>query len=148
MNSTLPKNLMLIFLVAIYPKVGVALDEYVWKEECNKHQQSLNRCSYEEYLHYETQLNVTFSKQITYLTTANEDWKRKTNYETDNAKLLIESQKQWTKFRDADCKYVSEHQRSGSIYGSTFHGCLAIRTRERIIQLEQYLACRGNGCPI
>lgn len=50
--------------------------------------------------------------------------------------LLRASQREWIKFRDAECTYLSAQNEGGSIYPMVYSGCLTTLTEERIKQLK------------
>jgi uncharacterized protein YecT (DUF1311 family) len=59
----------------------------------------------------------------------------------DNAeakKSLVEAQRAWVKFRDADCKAVYQKWIEGTIRGVMFTGCMQNRAETRIKELEDY----------
>lgn len=65
----------------------------------------------------------------------------------DDAKtrqLLIDSQRKWIAFRDAECAFTTTRSAGGSIHAMHQDGCLAELTRNRVIELENHLAC-GKG---
>ncbi len=50
--------------------------------------------------------------------------------------LLRASQREWIKFRDAECTYVSAQNEGGSIYPMVYSGCLTTMTKDRVKQLK------------
>lgn len=59
-------------------------------------------------------------------------------------RLLTAAQRQWIAFRDAECGFATMRSADGSMYAMTMNSCLADMTRDRVIQLNNYLAC-GKG---
>ncbi|MFL0606782.1 MULTISPECIES: lysozyme inhibitor LprI family protein [Cylindrospermopsis] len=55
------------------------------------------------------------------------------------AKLLIDAQKAWIKYRDASCAFSRGRFQGGSIVPMVYHGCLERLTKERTKELESYL---------
>lgn len=124
-----------LFLLMTFPVLCFA-DEYVWKEECNNSQRSMNICSGEMLDFYDKELNRLYSIQMNHIQS------------DDRKKLLKEAQLAWINFRDKDCLYsVSKREKSGSIWPATHNSCLSERTKSRIKELRTYVACRDNGCP-
>ena len=124
-----------ILFLLIIPSLCFA-DEYVWKDECDRDQRSMNICTGEMLKFYEEQLSRLYLVQMNHLQTES----RKT--------LFREAQNAWESFRDKDCLYsVGNRENSGSIWPAAQNACLAERTKSRVEQLEAYVACRENGCP-
>ncbi|MEP9387525.1 lysozyme inhibitor LprI family protein [Mesorhizobium sp. KR9-304] len=70
----------------------------------------------------------------------------------DNAgsrRLLVEAQRAWIAFRDAECAFSTEDSKEGSIYPMLMAECLESVTDERTKQLEAYIECpEGDlSCP-
>ncbi|MCH8622805.1 lysozyme inhibitor LprI family protein [Undibacterium sp. TS12] len=51
---------------------------------------------------------------------------------------LIEAQRAWLKFREADCNAVYQYHISGTIRGVMYIGCMQTHTERRIKDLEEY----------
>lgn len=58
--------------------------------------------------------------------------------------LLVDSQRKWIAFRDAECTFVSIRSAGGSIHAMEHNNCLGELTRSRVIELQNHLAC-GQG---
>jgi len=58
--------------------------------------------------------------------------------------LLTQAQRQWIGFRDAECAFAAVRSAGGSIHAMNFDSCLAELTRNRVIELQNHLAC-GKG---
>ena len=56
-------------------------------------------------------------------------------------KLLVDSQRAWIAFRDAQCAFQSSGVAGGGAYPMTLALCKAPLTCERVKQLKAYLAC-------
>ncbi len=66
----------------------------------------------------------------------------------DDEQNLKNAQRQWIKFRDADCLFNDPRDDTNSIARANQYTCLASRTIERLKHLEQYNWNKGcNGCP-
>lgn len=60
--------------------------------------------------------------------------------------LLIDAQRKWLSFRDAECSFTAVRSAGGSIHAMQVNGCLTELTRTRVIELQNHLACsRGAG---
>lgn len=124
-----------ILLFFIFPSLCFA-DDYVWKDECNRDQRSMNNCTGEMLEFYDKELNRLYSIQMNHL-------------QTDaRKKLFKDAQLSWISFRDKDCLYsAGKREDSGSIWLTAHNACLSERTKSRVIELKAYVACRDNGCP-
>jgi uncharacterized protein YecT (DUF1311 family) len=128
---------------------AMAIDEYVEEDSCQENQLELNFCASFRFHHYDKILNDLYAQQMHYLTKENLDFKKEAGIKFENAAALKATQQQWIKFRDADCMYVAGKKEDGGSSWSFDHwNCMADRTRERALQLEKYVACRVNGCPL
>ncbi len=58
--------------------------------------------------------------------------------------LLTQAQRQWIGFRDAECAFAAVRSAGGSIHAMNVDSCLAELTRNRVIELQNHLAC-GKG---
>lgn len=63
-----------------------------------------------------------------------------------NRKRLIDAQRKWVKFRDADCFFSDPREADGSIASANRAACLADRTIERLNHLENYNVPWNKGC--
>ena len=54
----------------------------------------------------------------------------------DGARLLLDAQRLWLKFRDADCRVVAGHAHGGLLSRFLWYSCLADLTRARTTELE------------
>jgi uncharacterized protein YecT (DUF1311 family) len=65
-------------------------------------------------------------------------------------KLLVQAQKNWIDFRDAECTFATSASAQGSIYPMEFSICLEAQTKKRTEDLRVYLKCEegGLGCPV
>ncbi len=57
---------------------------------------------------------------------------------------LTEAQRRWIEFRDAECAFTTARTMGGSIHAMNLNNCLAELTRNRVIELQNHLAC-GKG---
>lgn len=77
----------------------------------------------------------------------NKEYKELVGYLSgSNRKNLIDAQRKWGKFRDADCFFSEPRGGDGSIASANRNACLADRTIERLSHLEDYNAPSNKGC--
>ena len=55
--------------------------------------------------------------------------------------LLVDAQRKWLSFRDAECTFQSMRSAGGSIHPMVERGCQAEITRNRVTELQNMLAC-------
>lgn len=58
--------------------------------------------------------------------------------------LLIDAERKWLIFRDAECKFSAVRSSGGSMHAMQVNDCLTELTRTRVIELQNHLAC-GRG---
>jgi uncharacterized protein YecT (DUF1311 family) len=142
-------KLFFCLMLALLTNSAMAIEEYVEEESCQENQIALNACASFRFHHYDKILNDLYAQQMHYLTKENLDFKKEAGIKFENAAALKAAQQQWIKFRDADCMYVAGKQEDGGSSWPLEHlNCMADRTRERALQLEEYVTCRVNGCPL
>lgn len=66
---------------------------------------------------------------------------------------LVDAQRKWLQFRDAECAFQTVRTVGGSIQPTQVNSCLADQTQARVIQLQNHLACaqgagEGGGCAV
>ena len=89
-------------------------------------------CSSQELAKADDELNAQYKKLLAQL-----DSDAKINPAATQAKKeLIEAQRQWVKFRDADCGAVFTYYLDGTVRVSAEQSCELSRTRQRTEQLE------------
>lgn len=67
-------------------------------------------------------------------------------YDSSTKTLLIDAQRKWLSFRDAECKFTSVRSAGGSINAMEVNSCLADLTRSRVRELQIHLDCsKGAG---
>lgn len=77
----------------------------------------------------------------------NKEYKALSDYLTDDNKAnLLDAQRKWIKFRDADCLFSDPREKDNSIISSNKAACLANRTIERLKHLENYNSSWNKGC--
>ena len=83
-------------------------------------QMGMNRCAAEEYERADKKLNAAWAKA--------KDWAKD---DRQSARLLLESQRSWIKYRDAHCAMVADENRGGSIVPLVELLCMTGLTRDR-----------------
>ncbi|GLQ55439.1 lysozyme inhibitor LprI family protein [Devosia nitrariae] len=70
--------------------------------------------------------------------------------DADTKELLVEAERAWLAFRDAECAFSSSGTAGGSVYPMIQAMCLDTQTQTRISELQDYLACEEGdlGCPV
>lgn len=89
-------------------------------------QRDLNQCAYLDFQREDKVLNQLYNKHREGL-----DAKRKNQ--------LKVAQQAWLKFRDLSCGYEADFYEGGSIAPMVYSGCLTAETKNRIIDLKNYL---------
>ena len=94
--------------------------------DCNNAmtQTDMNICADKDYRKADAELNRTYKKTMTGLDAHSRD-------------LLKAAQREWIKFRDAECTYQSAQNEGGSIYPMVYAGCLTTLTQARTKQLNE-----------
>ena len=64
--------------------------------------------------------------------------------------LLVEAQKAWIAYRDAECGFASSANAGGSMFPMAVSMCLETITKKRAAELGAYLRCAEGdaGCPV
>lgn len=86
----------------------------------------INECASIEQKKVEDKLNKVYQRVI------------KTIGEADTRKALVDAQRAWVKFREADCKAVYELYKGGTIRTVMFIGCMQQHAEARIKNLEDF----------
>ncbi|MCT8997522.1 lysozyme inhibitor LprI family protein [Chelativorans intermedius] len=70
--------------------------------------------------------------------------------DADTKKLLIQAQRDWIRFRDAECNFQTAGAAGGSIAPALVAMCMDGLTQSRIEDFEGYLNCEEGdlSCPI
>ncbi|ARU05652.1 hypothetical protein CCO03_14010 [Comamonas serinivorans] len=59
--------------------------------------------------------------------------------------LLLDAERKWLAFRDAECRFASIRSVDGSLHAMQVNDCLTDMTRTRVIELQNHLACGRGG---
>ena len=97
--------------------------------EADQSQQAMNRCAGDAYQRADAALNAQWSKVLAIFGT-----------DAESKTLLLDGQRAWLKYRDAQCKLAALDSRGGSIWPLINSGCLAGLTRQRTKELSDLIA--------
>jgi uncharacterized protein YecT (DUF1311 family) len=86
----------------------------------------INECASVEQKKVEDKLNKVYQQVI------------KSIGEADTRKALVEAQRAWVQFREADCKAVYEQYKTGTIRTVMYIGCMQQHAEVRIKNLEDF----------
>ena len=77
----------------------------------------------------------------------NQVYKELINYLKEKDRVnLVDAQRKWISFRDADCKFSDPREKNSPIPKANEAACLAENTISRLAQLEDYNAYYNKGC--
>ncbi|MFI8416290.1 lysozyme inhibitor LprI family protein [Serratia sp. NPDC078593] len=111
------------------------------QEDCGakNNQMEMNQCASEAYKHADAELNRVYKQVQARLKT-----------DASTGKLLINAQRAWIGYRDAECKLSASGTEGGSIYSFLLSSCLTDATQRRIDDLKGYLKCEEGdlACPV
>lgn len=93
----------------------------------------MNACAAQEQQQVEQQLNEVYQRVL-----AATPAKVNAQIPAKPRQRLIEAQRAWVKFREADCKAVYELWADGSIRNLQLQGCMQEHAKLRIKQLEAF----------
>lgn len=102
-------------------------------------QATMNQCAGQEYKTADKELNAVY-QQITARLKDNAEGK----------KLLVNAQRAWIGFRDAECNFSASGVTGGSVYPLIYSNCMTSVTKVRTEALKQYLKCEEGdlSCPV
>lgn len=102
-------------------------------------QADMNICAGKDYKASDAKLNAAYSEIV-----------KRLGNEQEQKKLLLQSQRDWIAFRDAECAFSTAASKDGSIYPMLLSGCLQSLTDARTTQLNAYLNCQEGdmSCPV
>jgi len=93
--------------------------------DADQSQMSMNRCAGEAFERADKALNAEWAKVMAAY-----------KGDKDAEKLLLDGQRAWLKYRDAQCQMAAYDSIGGSIWPLINSGCLAERTRRRTRELQ------------
>ena len=70
--------------------------------------------------------------------------------DADTKKLLVQAQRDWTKFRDAECNFQTAQSAGGTMMPMLVAQCMDGLTQSRVKAFEGYLKCEEGDmrCPV
>ena len=105
------------------------------EEACYKadqSQQAMNMCAGEAYQRADKALNARWAKVLAIY-----------GEDAESKKLLLDGQRAWLTYRDAQCNLAALDSKGGSIWLLINSGCLAALTRQRTKELAELI----DGAP-
>jgi uncharacterized protein YecT (DUF1311 family) len=106
----------------------------VWAEDVNCDNamttHDINLCADAELQKVEKNLNVVYQRVMAALAKAEDPTVRT---------QLLEAQRAWVKFREADCDAVYSHHQGGTMRTVMHIGCMQQHAERRIADLEEFL---------
>lgn len=102
-------------------------------------QATMNQCAGQAFKAADKELNALY-QQVTGRLKDNPERK----------KLLVNAQRAWISFRDAECKFSASGVAGGSVYPLIYSVCLTGMTKTRVEALKHYLKCEEGdmNCPV
>jgi uncharacterized protein YecT (DUF1311 family) len=119
---------ILLGLAALIPLSAAQADEACYKKA--QSQAELTECSARDLKPVDDRLNKLYK-----------DMEARLKGDDDTKKLLIEAQKKWVAFRDAECALTTIRTAGGSINAMNFNICLTDLTQRRAKDFQSYLDC-------
>lgn len=119
----------ILLLAAMQSAVADPLEDACYDRDHS--QQAMNMCAGDAFERADQELNRHW-REITDHFSGDEEARR----------LLLEAQRAWLRYRDAQCELDSMHSRGGSMWPMLISGCKAQLTRQRNAELANLL---GQG---
>jgi uncharacterized protein YecT (DUF1311 family) len=94
-------------------------------------QSEMNQCAGKDYQAADAVLNQVYPRLAAML-------------DTDEKAQLKDAQTAWLKYRDANCDFVADQFKGGTIRPMIYANCLADMTRKRTIELRTQIKDRNN----
>lgn len=130
-----PRVAVLLALLCLHQPVA-AQDRAPALDCSNGPQSALNECAAAGFHAADAQLNTAYQAVTRRLT------------DTPARRSLVEAQRAWIRFRDAECEFDTRSSEGGSIRPLLFSGCQKRLTERRTADLNAYLSCNQDGCPV
>lgn len=132
----------ILSLAVLLPLTAARADDACYKKA--QSQAELTECSVNDLKQVDDTLNKLYKQMESRL-----------KGDDDTKKLLIEAQKKWVAFRDAECTLSTVRTAGGSINAMNFNSCAAGLTQARVKDFQTYLDCGkqsgdqdGDDCAI
>lgn len=126
-NSLVSGSLFLVAFMVTFP--AHALD---CKNATNT--LDMNECAAVEQKAVESRLNGVYQRVMKELDKPGEDLEKY----SEVRKKLLEAQRAWIRFRQADCDAMYAHYSGGSMRNLVYLDCMRSRAEKRIKELEEY----------
>lgn len=128
-------SVLIVALVLAVPRFAFAQDNCADAED----QATMNECAAASFKKSDKKLNALY-KEI----------EARLGDDADTRKLLVQAQRDWIKFRDAECDFQTAGAAGGSMEPMLVAQCMAGLTQSRIKDFEAYLNCdEGDlSCPV
>lgn len=125
---------VLVGLIAIFPST------FAFAQDCSNPQTRMvtEQCAALHYEQSDAELNAIYN-QI----------RSRLKSDAEAAAMLLNAQRNWLTFRDAECEFQS-HKGFRGLRRLALNNCLDQLTQQRSAQLELYLNCQEGdiGCPV
>jgi uncharacterized protein YecT (DUF1311 family) len=128
--------ILTVAVVLAMPTFAFAQDKCY---DAAKDQGSLNQCADAAFKKTDKKLNELY-KQI----------EARLKDDADAKKLLVQAQRDWDKFRDAECSFQTAEAAGGSMMPMLIAQCMGGLTQARVKNFEGYLKCEEGdmSCPV
>ena len=128
--------ILIAIVIATMPAFAFAQDNCYDKAQ---DQAALNKCADAAFKKSDEKLNELY-RQI----------EIRLRDDADTKKLLVQAQRDWVRFRDAECDFRTAQAAGGSMMPMLVAQCMNHLTQSRIQDLEGYLNCEEGdmGCPV
>lgn len=122
-----------LLLVALLLGAGSVFGQGAKKPACSdaNTQAEMNDCAGREYKTADVTLNRVYQQLVSMLA-------------AEEKSGLKEAQTAWIKYRDANCDFVADQYKGGSIRPTIYGLCLADVTRNRTTELKAQIKDRSN----
>lgn len=132
LSETIMKRVFLILaLLSLGASAAHASDDPCFEKA--QTQSQLTACSADALKREDAALNQSYKKM-----------QERLKADAATLRLLVDSQRKWIAFRDAECTFTTVRTAGGSVQPMNTNSCLAQLTRNRTIELQNHLAC-GKG---
>jgi uncharacterized protein YecT (DUF1311 family) len=127
MQLVLPAVFLLLFSMSAFAQATKKADPCADAQS----QAEMNTCAGNQYKKADAELNRTYQKFVTML-------------DAEEKAALKEAQTAWLKYRDANCDFVADQYKGGSMRPMILGLCLAGVTESRTTELKNQIKDRTN----
>ena len=100
-------------------------------------QQDMNICAHRDYLAADELLNQQWERTAAAMRERDAQWGDSFDERPGYFEVLLESQRAWLQYRDAQCAVEGYWARGGSLEPLLVSGCLTLLTRRRTEELRE-----------